>query len=346
MNLHGLRPFRKDDPVLLIAQPAFLNVARDMVAALGSERAEIAPIEWKHFPDGTPNINVQASKIHGKDVILLANADHRDLLSFFGVIYAIPRYLARTFIVVTPFFPTGTMERVVVEGEIATAKTLTRMMDATPQPVVGQTTFLIYDIHALATRFFFGDGVKTAFVTAVPLLLSYVKDEMSPAQNGTGKPIVVVFPDEGAKKRFGPMLGKAFESVICSKTRIGNTRELTISEGDPQGRACLIVDDLMQSGGTLIECKNMLDKRGAASVSVYVTHGVFPNSSWTRFLPENIGGRPLHKFLVTDTIPQSADAVRGKAPFHVLGIGRQLAAMLMTQPDWSLGIQQLTKAKL
>jgi hypothetical protein len=81
----------------------------------------------------------------------------------------------------------------------------------------------------------------------------------------------VAFPDDGAAKRFGKMFGDTgrFEVVICGKHREGESgRVITIMEGDPsKGKHVVIVDDLVQSGGTLFECAVALKKRGCPKVS-------------------------------------------------------------------------------
>jgi phosphoribosylpyrophosphate synthetase len=77
--------------------------------------------------------------------------------------------------------------------------------------------------------------------------------------------------------------------VICTKVRDGNERIVKLKEGDPQGRHVIIVDDLVQSGSTLIECQKLLAAMGAAKVSAYVTHAVFPKRSWERFDHDNGG---------------------------------------------------------
>ncbi|KAG0484250.1 hypothetical protein HPP92_008329 [Vanilla planifolia] len=71
--------------------------------------------------------------------------------------------------------------------------------------------------------------------------------------------------------------------IICTKVREGEQRFVRLKEGDPKGRHVVIVDDFVQSGGTLIECQKVLAAHGAAQVSAYVTHGIFPNQTWQRF---------------------------------------------------------------
>ncbi|KAF0921021.1 hypothetical protein E2562_038224 [Oryza meyeriana var. granulata] len=100
--------------------------------------------------------------------------------------------------------------------------------------------------------------------------------------------ITIAFPDDGAWKRFYKQL-QHFPMVVCNKVREGEQRIVRIKEGDPRGRHVVIVDDLVQSGGTLIECQKVLAEHGAAKVSAYVTHGIFPNKSWQKFQPDNGG---------------------------------------------------------
>eukprot|EP00760_Papus_ankaliazontas_P038412 PhM_4_TR9125/c0_g1_i1/m.87083 len=326
--LHGLRPFGATSKWLLLYSPAFESIAKAFAEKTG-HLVELGSIQWGVFPDGTPNIHLNAAQIEGRDVLFFGSAQE-NLLSFFGAVYAIPRYNARTFVVVMPFFPTGTMERVAVEGDVATAKTLARMMSVTPAPCVGMTTYVIYDMHALATRFFFSDTINVRFVTATPLMLRRLQE----LEAREGARPAVAFPDEGAKKRFLSLF-PGYDAVLCVKTRVGMGRQLTLQEGDPVGRHCIIIDDLVQTGGTLLSCHELLYARGARAVSVFVTHGVFPNNSWERFLTstlESQGKRPFDKFYLTDSIPTTAEAVRGKEPFCVLSICASLGSLLQ-QPE-------------
>ena len=64
--------------------------------------------------------------------------------------------------------------------------------------------------------------------------------------------------DEGAKKRFGGFFKGKFPMIVCCKERVGNERRLRLAEGSAQGFHCVIVDDLVQTGGTLRNCKNLL----------------------------------------------------------------------------------------
>ena len=105
-------------------------------------------------------------------------------------------------------------------------------------------------------RFYFGDFVLPLFESGVPLLLKKLQ-ELDDFDN-----VTIAYPDEGAWKRFHYLL-KAFPEVICTKVRDGAKRIVRLKEGSPTDRHVVIVDDLVQSGGTLIECGNLLHALGA-----------------------------------------------------------------------------------
>jgi phosphoribosylpyrophosphate synthetase len=76
--------------------------------------------------------------------------------------------------------------------------------------------------------------------------------------------VTIAYPDEGAWKRFHYQFkGEGYPEVICTKVRDGAKRIVRLKEGEPQGRHVVIVDDLVQSGGTLIECHALLSSLGA-----------------------------------------------------------------------------------
>lgn len=266
-----------------------------------------------------PNIFIpEIHRLQNRDIMLLVNFRRKDiLLDQMAVIYALPRYGCRSLIVCLPFFPTGTMERVDQEGEVATAATLSRMLSATPLTPCGPVKFMIFDIHALQIRFYFQDSILPVLLTAMPLLGDLMKTRFQ------AESIAVAFPDEGAKKRFGGFFAKAgYPILFCSKVREGDKRVVRIAEGDAKGHHVIIVDDLCNTGGTVIACKDALMKEGAAKVSVFVTHGVFPQESWKKF--EKAG---FEKIFITDSIPETVECFQqhkathgASSPFEVISL--------------------------
>eukprot|EP01065_Artemidia_motanka_P043559 TRINITY_DN6057_c0_g1_i2.p1 TRINITY_DN6057_c0_g1~~TRINITY_DN6057_c0_g1_i2.p1 ORF type:complete len:612 (+),score=154.15 TRINITY_DN6057_c0_g1_i2:68-1903(+) len=329
----------KYNRMTLLAVPAVEPLANEMQASAPGLflRGEL---KFASFPDGTPNLMLNPSHINGYDVVLLCDYDVHNggagWLHNLSLIYEIPRYGARSLTVILPFYPVGTMERISVEGEIPTAASFARMLSATPMTTQGPTRFVFFDIHALQNRFYFSDRVMPHLTTAIPLL----RREIERIER-SGERVAVVFPDDGAKKRYGPLFsmqrdGKTIEAyplVVCSKARgPGDARTLYIHEGKQavSGRHCVIVDDLVQSGGTMIGCKDLLFECGAAHVTGFVTHGVFPRKSWRRFATANTppGKQPWTSFIITNSIPGTAEQVRGVEPFRVLSLAPRVIDLL------------------
>eukprot|EP00252_Welwitschia_mirabilis_P010521 TRINITY_DN2382_c0_g2_i1.p1 TRINITY_DN2382_c0_g2~~TRINITY_DN2382_c0_g2_i1.p1 ORF type:complete len:277 (+),score=41.03 TRINITY_DN2382_c0_g2_i1:120-950(+) len=215
-----------------------------------SDSIYLCSITWRNFPDGFPNLFIpNAHGIRGQHVAFLASfSSPAVIFEQLSIIYALPRMFVSSFTLVLPFFPTGSSERMEEEGDVATAFTLARILSNIPISRGGPTSLVIFDIHALQERFYFGDNVLPYFESGIPLLKQRLR-ELPDSQD-----IVIAFPDDGAWKRFHKLL-LDFPMVVCTKVREGEKRFVRLKEGEPAGRHVVIVDDLVQSGGTLIECQ-------------------------------------------------------------------------------------------
>ena len=210
--------------------------------------------------------------------------DTFDLVTFFA--------LAKSLTILMPYFPTGTMERIDEEGQIATAMTFARILSAVPLTAHGPSKLVIYDIHALQNRytnpfffsyfciqiyiitypknhptkkrFYFGDSVIPVLLSAIPIFISTLKTHHK------NEKIAIAFPDEGATKRFGKKFAEeGWPVVTCTKIRQGPKRIVSIKEGEEyvKGYHVFVVDDLCKTGGTLKETRAVLAERGATKVS-------------------------------------------------------------------------------
>ena len=152
--------------------------------------------------------------------------------------------------------------------------------------------------YACRPRFYLHGNTIASLQTTVPCLLPYLEREGVNA---------VAFPDDGAAKRFKHMFdADRYAIIVCGKVRDGDKRVVTVQDGDATGRRVIVIDDLVQTGGTLYECGAKLLELGAASVSAFVAHGVFPRDAWRRFARG--GDRDVFsKFYVTNSIPTTTD---------------------------------------
>lgn len=285
---------------------------------------QLQSINWRSFDDGFPNLFINnAQYIRGQHVAFLASfSSPAVIFEQLSVIFALPRLFVASFTLVLPFFPTGSFERMEEEGDVATAFTMARILSNIPISRGGPTSLVIYDIHALQERFYFSDHVLPLFETGIPLLKQRLH-QLPDADN-----VVVAFPDDGAWKRFHKLLDH-FPMVVCAKVREGDKRIVRLKEGNPAGCHVVIVDDLVQSGGTLIECQKVLAAHGASKVSAYVTHSVFPKRSWERFIHKNDGSEKVFTyFWTTDSCPLTVKAIGNRAPFEILSLAGSIADAL------------------
>lgn len=323
-------------PVLVLHHPSMeepatrlVEVARAKVTekSLSEKRRNYRRVEishcvkWDHFRDGWPNIFIDSvEEIAGRDVIMFASFHSPEVIfEQLSLCYSLPRYLVRSFRLILPFFPTATMERVDKEGQVVTAKSLATMLSAIPLAARGPTQIFVFDIHALQERFYFGDQVIPRLLSAIPLLIR-VLEALPDCSN-----LAMVFPDEGAYKRFHSALPSQWPTITCGKMRDGDKRVVTVKDGDPKDRHVVIVDDLVQTGSTLIECAKVLKKRGATAISLYVTHAVFPKESWRRFTG---GEMEFANFWITDSLPH-AITIAKHSPFKLIPLCEIIADSLL-----------------
>jgi len=321
----------KDKVVLFFARE--MKDVAETVARMSKGKVLLGEISFGHFPDGFPNLRIMNARVLKWCQVAFLASLHTPEVIFeqIALIHAIPRELAKTFTVIIPWFPTGTMERVETRGEVATASSLARLLSVTPHAARGPTQLVIYDIHALQNLFYFTDNVHVQLKGCASLLRSAISALPD-------KDVVIAFPDDGAHKRFAKSY-RNWPQVICHKIREGDKRFVKIKEGEEEckGKHVVIVDDLVQSGGTLIEAAKVLRQAGAKRVSGFVTHAVFPKDAWKRFVRKQDGGSvdgelPLDKFWISNSNP-IAKKLANVPPFQVLDIAPIVASSLLETLD-------------
>ena len=297
----------------IIAAPECETMAKK-IEGMAPDRFHFHPTEWEKFPDGTDKIVVGGFQprnlISGEHVLMLASFHNNDVtMSQFQVLVMLLQSFIRSLTIVLPFYPVGTMERITTEGQVATAATYAQLFSSLPS--CGKPTrLMIYDLHTLQNRFYLHGSTIASLHTTVPLLIQeLVRTNIT----------TVVFPDDGAAKRFKQFFDDDFNVIVCGKVRDGDARVVTVQDGDPKDLDVVIVDDLVQTGGTLFECGAALKRLGARSVSCFVAHAVFPKEAWRRFARG--GDRDVFEtFYTTNSIPTTTDKLPNDDVFNVLDI--------------------------
>jgi len=307
------------DTYNIIASPGMEDFAKKLVHA-DPERFTYFPTKWGKFPDLTDNIETGGyhpiNRIRDESILFLASFHNNDVtLSQFHVMTMLAESFPKDLTILLPFYTTATMERVIKEGTCATGSTLARFFSNLPNSGRPHRV-MVYDLHTLQGRFYLYGNALASLHTAFPLLIDKIQ--------GT-KIDCVAFPDAGAEKRFSAYFKKSLpnvELIVCGKKRDPydpSKRTVVIKDGEAKGRNVVIVDDMVQSGGTLTECGKVLKAAGANSVNAFVTHGVFPRDSYKRFLKG--GDRAIFdNFWVTNSNPTVVNKIPSDDTFEVLDI--------------------------
>lgn len=262
-----------------------------------------AQIEDKYFSDGEPNVMIPG--LHGvsaKHVVYVAkwNNPHERYIDL-SCLWAIAENGPLLLDIVIPFSGSATMERETREGELATANTDAKFLSALPC----KKRVTIFDLHTLQNKFYFCDTAVN-MRSAVPHLIDAIDQDDA----------VVVFPDEGAKKRYGDMpCFEAHQLLFCIKERVGDKRVVRVPDAKQvEGKPVIVVDDLVRTGGTLLECAKALRDAGAKSVVAAVPHAVFPNNSHTKFIDSDL----FDKFYTTDSVISDRSPLSEHERFEVV----------------------------
>ena len=287
---------------------------------------ELYDTYWGKFADGTDNITLGVtgeivkgnapSKIDsptyfkGKDLLFVASFYSNDVtMSQFHVLAHLCESFAKSLTVLLPFYSTATMERVDIDhdGVVPTASTLARLFNGLPSmgyPIRVMT----YDLHTLQNRFYLTGHAVASLHTATKLMRNVIVE-----LTGTDNAIdCIAFPDAGAHKRFAKLFQAEIpetNTITCEKVRDGEARKVTVIDGvnlltDGTAKHILIVDDMINSGATLVECASVmrkLSKNKKIKISVYITHAIFNTAFFEMVKLEKFSS--FQTIYTTDSIP-------------------------------------------
>lgn len=291
-------------------------------------------VNWSYFPDTWPNITFEPSiTLTNKDVIFVMSISRKEIFAEqLALLVALPRQLLNSLTIIVPYLGPATHERVDYSGQLATVEPILKIISSCiPMTKTGPPILRIFDIHAPQIRFYTNDNVTMKLMSAIPVLLEYLKTKK--------ERYVIAYPDDGSYKRFKCFF-EDFPQVICSKIRDGDTRKIIIRERVNWPEQTLeesaldntftdlnnviIIDDLVQSGETLLSCAEALKSLGFTNTSAYVTHAVFPNGAWKKFTISSV----ISEFIITNTNPEVSDTLIGIKPFIVLDVQTHLCSEL------------------
>tara|TARA_R110002124_G_scaffold180922_1_gene348432 strand:+ start:729 stop:1664 length:936 start_codon:yes stop_codon:yes gene_type:complete len=247
------------------------------------------------FSDGEICVELNEN-VRGKDIFVLQSTcapTNDNLMELVVMIDALRRASASRITAVVPYFGYARQDRRVRSARVPiTAKVVADMM-----VVVGVDRVLTVDLHAEQIQGFFQCPVDNVYGS--PVLIDDIE-----ACNYDN--VIVVSPDIGGVVRaraIAKQLSEADLAIIDKRRPKANEAQVMNLIGEVEGRTCLLVDDLVDTAGTLCKAADALKERGAAKVVAYCTHAVLSGNAL-----ENLRNSQLDELVVTDTIPLSAEA--------------------------------------
>jgi len=247
------------------------------------------------FSDGEIQIEI-LENVRGRDVFILQSTcapTNDNLMELLIMVDALRRASAGRITTVIPYFGYARQDRRVRSARVPiSAKVVANMLEA-----VGTDRVLTVDVHADQVQGFFNLPVDNVY--ASPILLGDIWRQKHPN-------LIVVSPDVGGVVRaraVAKRLDDAELAIIDKRRPKPNESRVMHIIGDVEGKSCVIIDDLVDTAGTLCEAARALKEHGAAKVMAYATHPVLSGPAIS-----NIEKSELDELVVTDTIPLRPEA--------------------------------------
>ncbi|MFT4173341.1 MAG: ribose-phosphate pyrophosphokinase [Rhodocyclaceae bacterium] len=288
------------------------KLAADVVRRLG---ISIGAATVGRFSDGEVNVEL-LENVRGKDVFVLQPTcvpTNDALMELMIMVDALKRASAGRITAAIPYFGYARQDRRPRSARVPiTAKVVANMLQA-----VGVQRVLTVDLHADQIQGFFDIPVDNVYAT--PLLLDHLR-KVEALED-----LTVVSPDIGGVVR-ARAVAKQLEcdlAIIDKRRPKANVSEVMNIIGDIQGRTCVIVDDIVDTAGTLCKAAQALKEKGAKRVVAYITHAVLSGAAISR-----IEDSELDQVVVTDTIPLREEG-RACSKIKQVSIGALLADTML-----------------
>ena len=264
----------------------------------------------KKFADGEIYVEINEN-IRGNSVFVIqatATPANDNLMELLLCIDALRRSSAKNITAVIPYFGYARQDRKVVPRTSISAKLVSNLITN-----AGAHRVVTVDLHAGQIQGFFDMPVDNLFTTTI--FARYIR------KNIKSKNLICVSPDAGGIERTRGLATKIkADLAIIDKRRPepGKSKVMNIV-GDVQGKDCIIVDDIIDSGGTIVNAADALVKKGAKNVYVFVTHAVLSGDAISKLQKSKI-----KKLVITDSIDNSKK-IRKASKIEVLSIAQLMA---------------------
>lgn len=266
------------------------SLSHDIAKYLG---LGVVNAEIQRFADMEVFVEIKEN-VRGEDIFVIQSTSfpaNDNIMELLVVIDALRRASAKRITAVIPYFGYARQDRKAAPRTPISAKLVANLITS-----AGADRVLTIDLHAGQIQGFFDIPLDNLY--AAPVFVRHIKE------NFALNHLVVVSPDVGGLVRARALAGKiGAELAIVDKRRpkVGVSEVMNII-GEVEGKNCIIVDDIVDSGGTLCNAADALLEKGASSVSAYITHGVLSGKAH-----ERIANSKLKNLVITNSIEPSKE---------------------------------------
>ncbi len=278
--------------MMLFSGSSNINLAQDVAKKL---ETKLIPIESKTFASGEIYIRLNDSARGGDCFVLQSHSGdlNSTIMEQVLIIDALKRASAKRITAVLPFYPYSRQDKKALPREPISARVIGDMFVN-----AGADRLVSIDLHSQQIQGF----IEQPFdhLTAMPLFSEHFQGKFK-------EPITVVSPDAGGVKR-ATVLAKRLDAYVAfvhkkRDPKIHNEAEALTVIGEVEGRHTVLIDDIIDTAGTISSAARILKDRGAISVNVVATHGIFSNPSVDR-----LKDAPIDEILVTDTVAMNGNS--------------------------------------
>ena len=259
----------------------------------------------RKFADGEIYIEINEN-IRGNSIFIIQSVSspaNDNLMELLLCIDALKRSSAKNITAVIPYFGYARQDRKVVPRTSISAKLVSNLITK-----AGADRVVTVDLHAGQIQGFFDIPVDNLFAT--PIFARHIKKKIK------SKKIICVAPDVGGTERaraLGKLLNVGLAIVDKRRPKPGKSQVMNVI-GNVKDQTCIIVDDIIDSGGTIVNAAKALKNRGAKEVFVYITHGVLSGEA-----VKKIKSSVIKNLVITDTI-DNGEKVKSAKNIEVLPI--------------------------
>jgi len=270
---------------------------------------ELSNIDIDKFKDGEVKISV-GENVRGEDCFIIQStcrsvipfnesdgcfpSVNDNIMEMFIIVDALKRGSAKTVNLVIPYFGYQRQDRKDYSRAPISASVIARMIEA-----VNVNRVMIFDLHAGQISGFFSNNCPVDNLYSEPYFVDYIKREIK-------DDVIFVAPDAGAMKtnfRFAQQFGA--ETCSIFKHRVNGVIDHMSIIGDVSGKRVIMIDDMIDTAGTICKASKLLKEKGALEIHVFATHGLFSGEA-----VKNINESDISKVVITNTVPNN-DTVLG-----------------------------------